>query len=191
MDEEQERSNFWSTVPGIMTGMAALISAATGGYLAFSRVPATAPAAASASQAAPPAELKPAAVPTASPAAQPSGATAPAALVDADAPATPSPAPPRPIVTGEPRPSFNCALASTAVETMLCSDADLADRDRRAARLYFALRGTLPPSLKSQLLQSKKWFLDQRSDCATSECLSDLYDVRLRQLAEFDSNRNR
>lgn len=190
MEEEQERSNFWSTVPGIMTGMAALISAATGGYLAISRIPDKTAAAASAPQAAPPAEVKPAAPPAAPPAQQ-SSSTAPAALVEADAPTAPSAAPPRPVVTGEPRPSFNCALASTAVENMLCGDAELADRDRRAARLYFALRGTLPPDLKSRLLQSQKRFLDQRSDCATSECLSDLYDVRLRQLAEFDSYRNR
>jgi hypothetical protein len=35
-DEVQERrSGFWSTLPGILTGSAALITAATGGYLAF------------------------------------------------------------------------------------------------------------------------------------------------------------
>jgi hypothetical protein len=35
-DEAQDRrSGFWSTLPGILTGSAALITAATGGYLAF------------------------------------------------------------------------------------------------------------------------------------------------------------
>jgi hypothetical protein len=191
MEEEQQRSGFWSTVPGIMTGMAALISAATGGYIAISRI-ADKPVAPISPQTAPPAQFQPAAAAAATPAQAPT-ATAPAALVEpaASAAAAPAADPPRPAVTGPPRPSFNCALASTAVENMLCSDAELADRDRRAARLYFALRGTLPPSLKSQLLQSQKRFLDQRSDCASSECLADLYDVRLRQLAEFDSYQNR
>jgi len=187
MEEEQQRSGFWSTVPGILTGVAAVISAATGGYLAFSRMPEKATAASS-SQTAPAAELKPAAAAAATPA-QPAGSEA--ALVDPAPSATPAAPAPHPVATGVPHPSFNCALATTAVENMLCSDAGLAERDRRAAGLYFALRGSLPPHQRSQLLQSQKRFLDQRADCTSSECLSELYDVRLHQLAEFDSNLNR
>ncbi|MFL6741995.1 MAG: lysozyme inhibitor LprI family protein, partial [Sphingomicrobium sp.] len=93
-----------------------------------------------------------------------------------------------PIATGEPRPSFDCARAATVVENMLCSDAGLADRDRRMADQYKALRGALPDGVRSQLLQSQRLFLRQRSDCRSSQCLADLYDVRLRQLAEFASN---
>src|SRR5215217_1375202 len=75
--DERQRSGFWSTLPGILTGAAALITAATGGYLAFDRTPhkaaaATAaqsnaasepkPAAASPSQTASPAEARSAAL---------------------------------------------------------------------------------------------------------------------------------
>ena len=81
-----------------------------------------------------------------------------------------------------------CARAATGVETMLCSDAGLADRDRRMAMQYSALRGALSPSVRSQLLQSQRLFLRQRSDCRSSQCLADLYDVRLRQLGEFAAN---
>lgn len=54
---EQQRSGFWSTLPGILTGTAALITAATGGYLAFNRAPANDGSARNAEQ---PAEPKPA-----------------------------------------------------------------------------------------------------------------------------------
>ena len=218
MDEEEQRSSFWSTVPGILTGVAAVISAATGGYLAFSRMPnlptsnaanTTAgaelrPAAAIASAPSQPSASQEPAVITATPSqssvsqapaaavvtpVQASTSQPPAAIVDGDATATPPAAPRRPVSTGQPKPSFDCARASTRVEDMLCTDADLAARDRRAAALYFELRNSLPADLRTQLLQSQKRFLDERSDCSTSECLSDLYDVRLRQLAEFDSSR--
>jgi len=191
MDQEQ-RSGFWSSLPGVLTGSAALITAVTGGYLAFDRTSDKASAAGT-HQANGPAESKPAAASSPQTEAQP----APTPVVAADpAPATPavpaafpdSGGSAGPVATGEPRPSFDCARASTAVESMLCSDVALADRDRRASQQYFALRGRLPPDVRSQLLQSQRLFLRQRSDCRSSQRLADLYDVRLRQLAEFASN---
>jgi len=192
MDQEQ-RSGFWSTLPGLLTGSAALITAVTGGYLAYDRSPAS-PGTASAHPSEGAAEAKP----IAASAPQGNGSPAPTPAVAADpAPAGASEAPATiidsggvtaPVATGEARPSFDCARASTAVENMLCSDAQLADRDRRAAQQYFALRGSLPPGVRSQLLESQRLFLRQRSDCRSSQCLADLSDVRLRQLAEFASN---
>ena len=190
--EQQQRSGFWATLPGILTGTAALITAATGGYLALGRLPDKA-AAAGAPHAPAPADAKPAVVgaPEAGAAAQPTAVVAEAIAAEADPSpmiAAAEPAAPRPLSTGEPRPSFNCALASTPVETMVCSDAALADRDRQVAAQYFALRGSLPAHVRSRLLQSQRLFLKQRSDCASSQCLAEIYDVRLRQLAEFASN---
>ena len=191
--DQQQRSGFWSTLPGILTGSAALITAATGGYLALDRVSGPS-AAASTHQAEAPADPKPAAAgpsqPGAAPAptpaiaadstpAGPSAAEIPAAVVDSGGAASPP---------ADARPSFDCARAATVVENMLCSDAGLADRDRRMADQYKALRGALPAGVRSQLLQSQRLFLRQRSDCRSSQCLADLYDVRLRQLAEFASN---
>ena len=191
--EQEQRSGFWSSLPGLLTGSAALITAVTGGYLAYDRSPAN-PAAASVRSAEPAANVKPLAAsesppvvaPTPTPAvaadSTPSGPSAPevpATVIDSGAAAGP------PV---DARPSFDCARAATVVETMLCSDAGLADRDQRMAAQYRALRGSLPPDVRSQLLQSQRLFLRQRSDCRTSRCLADLYDVRLRQLAEFASN---
>ena len=73
---------------------------------------------------------------------------APAAIVDADATATPPRGSAATHCFGPTGPSFDCARASTRVEDMLCTDADLAAHDRRAAALYFALRNTLPPELQ-------------------------------------------
>ena len=98
--------------------------------------------------------------------------------------ATPAPA----IKFGEARPAFDCALAATAVEVMLCSDPELAERDRREAAQYFALRNYLPPKVRRQLLESQRLFLRQRAGCSTSQCLSDLYDERLRRLKLLASN---
>ena len=181
--DEQQRSGFWSTLPGILTGAAALITAATGGYLAFDRTAGN-PAAAKSPQMEPLAEPKPLALVGATPA-EASTSEAPAPAVG---PTNPSSVPSPQVTAGAPKPSFNCALAATAVETMLCSDAGLAERDRRVAAQYFVLRGSLPPNVRSQLLQSQRYFLAQRSGCTTSQCLSDVYDNRLRQLADFASN---
>lgn len=195
MDEEEQRSSFWSTVPGILTGVAAVISAATGGYLAFSRMPnaaasmtAAAESKPAAAMAAAPSQASTSQVPAAAAVMPGQPSQAPAAIVSADVPTTTPAGPGRAIASGQPKPSFDCARASTRVEDMVCSDGDLAARDRRAAALYFALRNTLPPELRTQLLQSQRQFLDERSACSTSECLSNLYDARLRQLAEFDSS---
>jgi uncharacterized protein YecT (DUF1311 family) len=102
-------------------------------------------------------------------------------------------APPAPEVTppvraADPHPAFDCALASTAIENLICGDSELAERDRRVAQRYFALRGSLSPKPRTLLLQSQRLFLKQRSQCGTSACLSALYDTRLRRLDEFDAD---
>jgi len=176
--EEQQRSGFWSTLPGILTGSAALITAATGGYLAMDR--------ARPSPTESPANAKPLGLvgPTPAEAAAPEIHPPAAEQARAD----PPPAAPPPVATGIPRPSFNCVLAATAVETMVCGDVGLADRDRQVAAQYFALRGQLPPDVKSQLLDSQRYFLKRRSACTSNACLAEVYDERLRQLATFASN---
>jgi uncharacterized protein YecT (DUF1311 family) len=186
---EQQRSGFWATLPGLLTGAAALITAATGGYIAFDRTQkataATAPDTPSAVEPKAATAIAPVAdAGMAKPPAPSDTAPAGTAGFEAHAPAVGA-APPSP---RQARPAFDCARASTAVETMVCSDAELADRDRQVAQQYFALRGSLPPHVRSQLLQSQRQFLQLRSDCPNSECLATLYDVRLRQLAQFAAN---
>jgi uncharacterized protein YecT (DUF1311 family) len=92
-----------------------------------------------------------------------------------------------PVRAADPHPAFDCALASTAVENLICSDSELAERDRRVSVRYFALRGSLPAKTRTMLLQSQRLFLKDRSQCGTSECLSALYDARLRRLDELEA----
>lgn len=95
---------------------------------------------------------------------------------------------PAPVTLADPHPAFDCALASTEVETLICGDSELAERDLRVSKRYFALRASLPATTRSKLLQSQRLFLKQRSQCATSDCLSALYDARLRRLDELQSD---
>jgi uncharacterized protein YecT (DUF1311 family) len=97
---------------------------------------------------------------------------------------TPTAAPP--VRAADPKPAFDCALASTSVESLICSDSELAERDRRVAQRYFALRGSLPQKPRTLLLASQRLFLKERSQCASSECLSALYDARLHRLDELE-----
>jgi len=114
-----------------------------------------------------------------------------AAIPTVPMPAAPAPAPAPAIKAAEAKPAFDCALAATAVETMLCGDAELAERDQRVAKQYYALRGALPQKTRAQLLRSQRLFLKQRADCSTSQCLSELYDERLRRLEELAANANK
>lgn len=196
MEEPQQRSGFWATLPGLLTGAAALITAATGGYLAFDRSQKATAASAAVTDPANPAAVGPKTVAASAPVtdAATAGPAAPSGAAEAGAPSFGMRAPAAdaeavpPTAARQARPSFDCARASTTVETMVCSDAELADRDRRVAEQYFALRGTLPPYVRGQLLQSQREFLRLRSDCSDSACLTTLYDVRLRQLARFAAN---
>jgi hypothetical protein len=173
--EQEGRSGFWSTLPGILAGSAALITAATGGYIAFNK---TADSAAAASH--PPT--------TASAEPRQAVASTTSAAGDDEEEVAKSSGTRRSLAATKARPAFNCALATTNVENMLCEDVDLAERDRRVAAQYFALKRTLPPGLRSQLLESQRQFLDRRSGCQTRECLADLYEARLQRLTDFASN---
>jgi len=122
---------------------------------------------------------------------------APTRLTPVAAPASPveqagAPEPqPAPVRVADPHPAFDCALASTEVETLICADSELAERDLRVSQRYFALRAVLPAKTRNILLQSQRLFLKQRSRCATSECLSALYDARLRRLGELEASRGK
>jgi uncharacterized protein YecT (DUF1311 family) len=88
--------------------------------------------------------------------------------------------PPAPLV--DIRPAFDCALASDRVEQLLCSNSQLADRDRRLSARYFSLRKSLPRVTRAKLLTAQRQFLRQRDACPTAECMIALYDERLRRL---------
>jgi uncharacterized protein len=70
-------------------------------------------------------------------------------------------------------------------ENLICGDSELAERDLRVSQRYFLLRASLPQKTRTQLLRSQRLFLKDRAGCGTGECLSALYDARLRRLDEL------
>ena len=109
--------------------------------------------------------------------AQPAVAVAtPAATPAAVAPA--SAAPPRPL----PKAGFNCALATTPVERMICDSDALAEADRTMSERYFAARAKLRGPARQGLLASQRRFLGRRDHCDDEACLVGLYMARAAEL---------
>ena len=95
-------------------------------------------------------------------------------------------------------PSFSCEHASTPVEIMICSSADLARLDYDLSDLYFSVRGTVASEDADNELKIQRAWLSRRDDeCLYNEdlpgseitdavhiiCLSDIYKARLTELS--------
>lgn len=79
------------------------------------------------------------------------------------------------------RPSFNCALARSAVEGTICGSAELSALDTKLSALYLVtLRSSLDP--KAIRDQQRAW-MHQRNACGASvPCLEQRYQERIAQL---------
>jgi len=63
-------------------------------------------------------------------------------------------------------PSFNCSLARTTVERLICRDADLADLDRRMAGAYYtALSGNHGVESRRLRQHHLRWFRNYQHTC--------------------------
>jgi uncharacterized protein YecT (DUF1311 family) len=58
-----------------------------------------------------------------------------------------------------PAPSFDCAKAQTAVETLICSDAELAEDDTELARLFAELRDGYDAARRQSLIKGQRLWL--------------------------------
>ena len=105
------------------------------------------------------------------------GTTAAAAPTRATPAASPTPAP-RPL----PKAGFDCVLATTDVEEMICGSDALAEADRTMAERYFAVRKGLRGSARQRLLDSQRKFLARRDHCDDESCLVGLYMARAAEL---------
>ena len=107
-------------------------------------------------------------------------ASASAAPISTSPKAVPSAAAPqRPF----PKAGFDCALASTAVEDMICGSDALAEADRTMSRRYFAVRSTVRGPARKRLLANQRRFLSRRDGCKDEACLVGLYMARAAELA--------
>ena len=99
----------------------------------------------------------------------------------ADAPGAAPGAAPR-AASATPRPSYDCAKASTAVEHAICNSVALADQDRRIADLYSsALAGARDPS--AIRARQRSW-IARRDRCGgAQDCLSRAMADRIAELS--------
>lgn len=81
------------------------------------------------------------------------------------------------------KPSFDCAKAKGAVESLICQDAELAKLDLELSLAYkSALTSSQNPAqLKSEQLD---WMRGQRNQCANLACLKREYTARVQALSE-------
>ena len=100
----------------------------------------------------------------------------PVAPASAPIPAEPEP---RPLPTA----GFDCALAATSVEQMICGSDALAEADRTMSERYFAVRKTLRGVARQKQLASQRRFLARRAACDDEACLVGLYMARAAELA--------
>lgn len=99
-------------------------------------------------------------------------------------PAAPTPAPvpaSAPVPSAEAakviRPSFDCLKASTAIEGMICGNAELADLDTRLADAYKWLLGVSDdPAVEKR--EQIAWIRNKRNACKTVDCLIQVYTDR-------------
>jgi uncharacterized protein YecT (DUF1311 family) len=92
-------------------------------------------------------------------------------------------------------PSFPCEDATTPVEIMICSSADLARLDYDMSDLYFSIGGTVPGD--DELEIQRAWLQQRDDECLYNEdlpgseitdavhiiCLSNIYKARLAELS--------
>ena len=93
----------------------------------------------------------------------------------------------------EAEPSFDCAAATAPVEALICSDASLADLDRKLAESYHALSATRVGEAQMLLREEQRaWAESRAATCAVESdpievsdatgCLIALYRARIAEL---------
>ena len=79
------------------------------------------------------------------------------------------------------RPSFNCALATTVIEHLICKDQRLAGLDIQLSNVY---KNAAAASADKNVLRAAqlRWLTNERNRCTTVECLSTNYEQRISTL---------
>ena len=77
--------------------------------------------------------------------------------------------------------SFDCAKASSEVEKLICSDAELSKLDESLSKAYLqALKRT---DIKKQTIESQRqWLKNERNACRNAECVKKAYEIRIKEL---------
>jgi len=74
--------------------------------------------------------------------------------------------------------SFDCAKATSAVETKICTDAELSELDGELGRLYTTEKNTNTSLVRGQ----KQWLHETRDRCESIECIKNAYSLRISEI---------
>ena len=79
--------------------------------------------------------------------------------------------------------SFNCSLANTPDEVVVCHSSRLSALDEQMASLFFKLRTRLTGNKQQQLTGDQQSWLRERMSCGSdTDCIENAYKKRLNQL---------
>ncbi|MDB5890756.1 MAG: hypothetical protein JWP47_1587 [Polaromonas sp.] len=98
------------------------------------------------------------------------------------------PASPRPAMATRVRPSFDCDKGRSMLEKMICSDAELATKDRELGRLYARARSMSNDAAAFRRQQESEW-VRRESTCRDRNCLLRWYAQRRAQLVNVIERR--
>ncbi len=87
------------------------------------------------------------------------------------------------------RPSFDCSRARTRGEVAVCQDSGLSSLDLNMATQYRRALAAASPSQRQLLQTTRSRFLAFRDRCPTSQCLSDAYLGRMREIRDIMEGR--
>lgn len=77
--------------------------------------------------------------------------------------------------------SFDCAMASTSIEKMICADPGLSSLDSKLAEVYGLLKNDAE-SGEYFRSEQRAWLKVKRASCADIECLTSRYTERIEEL---------
>lgn len=88
------------------------------------------------------------------------------------------------------KPSFDCAKASTNIEKMICSDAELGQWDVRVSSAYAQTYKDTPQESKAALKAQQHEWLKTRNTCISIDCLISVHQKRHSELAPWEYEQN-
>jgi uncharacterized protein YecT (DUF1311 family) len=100
-------------------------------------------------------------------------------------PSEPAPPAPAPRIS----PSFNCRSARTSSEMAVCSDAGLAELDRRMAAQFNDALSEADAGQRIVLQNTRSRFLAYRDRCGSDDCIADAYRGRMNEIRDIMAGR--
>ncbi|HEY0116456.1 MAG TPA: hypothetical protein VGB54_12125 [Allosphingosinicella sp.] len=118
--------------------------------------------------------------------AQPAPAAEPGRKAEAAPPTRPvvRPAPPRE-ASASASPSFNCRVARSRSERMVCSSGSLAALDRRMSSMFYSALAEADGATRAQLRRSRDRFLSFRERCGSEACVAQAYRDRMDEISDM------